>query len=180
GSYVPQGVEISEWVSETAGGVKLFYDIDTRVTLAKLERGENDYLTPELIPCYDMYLSFTSGPTLERIERQYGSPAARPLYCSFDPEAYYPKSVAKNWDLGYMGTYSDDRQRSLHELLIEPARRLPERRFVVAGPQYPETITWAENIELIEHLPPQQHCDFYNAQRFTLNITRADMIQCGV
>ncbi|HET6262642.1 MAG TPA: glycosyltransferase, partial [Chloroflexia bacterium] len=90
GSYVPEGVPVGEWVTQTARGATAFYDIDTPVTLAKLERGDTEYLAPHLIPSYGMYLSFTGGPTLDRIERQYGSPMASALYCSVDPELYYP------------------------------------------------------------------------------------------
>jgi spore maturation protein CgeB len=56
---------------------------------------------------------------------------------------------------------------------------LPQRRFVVAGPQYPDDIGWPPNCERIEHLPPHEHRRFYNRQRFTLNVTRADMIAAG-
>jgi spore maturation protein CgeB len=104
---------------------------------------------------------------------------ARPLYCSVDPELYYPESVRSRWDLGYMGTYSDDRQPALDRLLIEPAQAWPDGRFVVAGPQYPGTVRWPRNVHRIEHLPPKRHRSFYNAQHFTLNLTRADMIAAG-
>jgi spore maturation protein CgeB len=179
GSYVPEGVAAGRLVQQWAEGVTAFYDIDTPVTLAKLARGDFEYLSPELIPGYDVYLSFTGGPTLGRIEREHGSPAARPLYCSVDPEAYPPLDVPKSWDLSYLGTYSDDRQPTLERLLIAPARRLPHRRFVVAGPQYPDGIDWPDNVERIAHLPPADHAAFYSASRFTLNVTRADMIAAG-
>jgi spore maturation protein CgeB len=91
GSYVPEGVAVGEWVTAVANGVTAFYDIDTPVTLAKLDRGDNEYLTPSLIPRYDLYLSFTGGPVLERLERMYGAAQARPLYCSVDPQLYYPE-----------------------------------------------------------------------------------------
>jgi spore maturation protein CgeB len=179
GSYVPEGVEIARYVQRTARGVTAFYDIDTPVTLAKLERGDFEYLSPELIPGYDLYLSFTGGPTLRRIERQYDAPAARALYCSVDPECYRPLDVPKRWDLTYLGTYSDDRQPTLEKLLIEPALRLPQMRFCVAGPQYPGDIDWPANVERIEHLPPAGHPEFYAASRYTLNVTRADMVAAG-
>jgi spore maturation protein CgeB len=179
GSYVPDGVAVGRFVQENAQGVTAFYDIDTPVTLAKLERGDFEYISPELIPGYDLYLSFTGGPTLERIERRYGAPAARALYCSVDPEAYPPLDVPKAWDLSYLGTYSPDRQPTLERLLIEPARRLPARRFVVAGPQYPDDIAWPANVERIDHCPPSDHPGFYAASRYTLNVTRADMIAAG-
>jgi spore maturation protein CgeB len=179
GSYVPEGVDVGKWVTRTARGVTAFYDIDTPVTLARLARGDCEYLSPELIPRYQLYLSFSGGPVLQELEQKYGSPRARPLYCSFDPELYGPEAAKPRWDLGYMGTYSDDRQPPLDRLLTEAARRWPEGRFVVAGPQYPETIQWPENVERIWHLPPTEHRSFYNSQRFTLNITRADMVRAG-
>ncbi|SFR78715.1 CgeB family protein [Sphingomonas jatrophae] len=179
GSYVPEGVAVARLVQEMAGGVTAFYDIDTPVTLAKLERGDFEYLSPEVIPGYDVYLSFTGGPTLRRIERDYGSPAARALYCSVDPDLYRPTGEAKRWDLSYLGTYSPDRQPTLERLLVEPARARPDLRFVVAGPQYPADIDWPANVDRIEHCPPADHAAFYSASRFTLNVTRADMIAAG-
>ncbi|GGK64472.1 glycosyl transferase [Rufibacter glacialis] len=180
GSYVPEGVAVGEWAIQTAQGVTGFYDIDTPVTLAKLAREDYEYLHPRLIPQYDMYLSFTGGPTLEKLEKEYGSPMARPLYCSFDPELYYQEPhEEKVWNLGYLGTYSDDRQPPLEKLMLDAARQWPLGSFVVAGPQYPETVQWPENCEHIHHLPPAEHRQFYNRQRFTQNITRADMIKAG-
>lgn len=179
GSYVPEGAEVGEWVTRTARGLTAFYDIDTPVTLAKLARGEDEYLAPNLISQYQLYLSFTGGPILKRLEQEYGSPMARALYCSVDPALYYPETGTVRWDLGYMGTYSKDRQPALSRLLLEPARCWPEGRFVVAGPQYPRTIRWRRNVRRIQHLPPKRHRGFYNAQHFTLNLTRADMVTAG-
>ena len=178
GSYVPEGVAVARLVQEL-NEASAFYDIDTPVTLAKLARGDFEYLSPEVIPGYAVYLSFTGGPTLDTIERRFGSPAARALYCSVDTDAYRPLPEPKRWDLSYLGTYSDDRQPTLERLLIEPARAMPNARFVVAGPQYPDTIEWPANVERIEHLPPSEHAAFYSASRFTLNVTRADMIAAG-
>jgi spore maturation protein CgeB len=179
GSYVPDGARIGEWVTRVAHGVTAFYDIDTPVTLARLARGEAEYLTRALVPRYHLYLSFTGGPTLERLEQEFGAQSARALYCSVDPATYHPEPVGTRYDLGYMGTYSADRQRGLTHLLMEPARLWWEGRFAVAGPQYPASIRWPANVRRIEHLSPALHRDFYNAQRFTLNITRADMIAAG-
>lgn len=179
GSYVPQGIAIGEWVTQIASGVTAFYDIDTPVTLASLQQGNCAYLSLALIPRYSLYLSFTGGPLLQQLEREYGAPRARALYCSVDPALYFPETAARRYDLGYMGTYSTDRQPVLTRLLLDPARQWPHGRFVVAGPQYPTELTWPANVERIEHLPPAAHRAFYNAQRFTLNITRAAMCHTG-
>jgi spore maturation protein CgeB len=179
GSYVPDGIAVGQWVIETARGITAFYDIDTPVSLAMLEAGRNPYLSPALIRLYRLYLSFTGGPLLKKLEGEYGSAMARPLYCSFDPGEYFPEARSERWELGYMGTYSSDRQPPLEELLFEPARRLPNARMVVAGPQYPDGIDWPRNVARVEHLPPAEHRAFYNEQGFTLNLTRADMIRAG-
>jgi spore maturation protein CgeB len=179
GSYVPDGAEVGRWVIETARGLTAFYDIDTPITLARLEAGDCPYLERELVPRYGLYLSFTGGPTLQRIERELGAPRARALYCAVDPREYRPESRAARWDLGYMGTYSRDRQPTVERLLVAPAREEPARRFVVAGPQYPAELAWPDNVERLEHLAPDAHRVFYNELGFALNVTRADMIAAG-
>ena len=179
GSYVPDGIAVGAFVQATARGVTAFYDIDTPVTLAALARETCAYLSPALIPGYDVYLSFTGGPTLDHLESTYGAPVARALYCSVDPALYAPTGAATRWDLSYLGTYSADRQPTLDRLLLAVARALPDRRFVVAGPQYPAAIEWPANVARIEHLAPADHAAFYSASRFTLNVTRADMIAAG-
>lgn len=179
GSYLKNGVSIGKWVNSIAQGVTAFYDIDTPVTLTKLDQADYEYIHPDLIPEYDLYLSFSGGKILNKLEEKYGAKSARPLYCSVDPDLYYPESVEKQWQLGYLGTYSDDRQPVLKELLLKTAAKLNSKNFVVAGPQYPSGIDWPENVERIEHLPPAEHREFYNRQHFTLNVTRDAMVNAG-
>jgi spore maturation protein CgeB len=179
GSYVPEGIEIGTWVTRIARGVTAFYDIDTPVTLEGLGTDKVKYLSRGLIRRYQLYLSFTGGPVLSRLEKEYGSPMARALYCSVDPSLYYPEPRDAQWELGYMGTYSEDRQPVLDRLLVEPARRRMQARFVVAGAQYPSTLYWPRSVTRIEHVSPAYHRAFYTAQRFTLNVTRASMVGAG-
>src|SRR3954470_5189291 len=71
GSYVPDGVAVGDLVHRLAAGLPPFYDIDTPVTLAGLDTGGTDYLAPGQVARYDLYLSFTGGPTLERLQKKY-------------------------------------------------------------------------------------------------------------
>jgi spore maturation protein CgeB len=179
GSFIPDGQTIGEWLTNFASGVTVFYDIDTPITLEKLARGDCDYLSPDLVSRYDLYLSFTGGPTLDSIEQDYGSPMARALFCSVDPDEYFPERQRERWVLGYLGTFGEDRQPKLNSLLLAPATMWPSMQFVVAGPQYPRNIRWPANVQRITHLSPAKHRAFYNSQRFTLNITRAAMVRAG-
>lgn len=179
GSYVPDGVSVIDEICALRPSGLFFYDIDTPVTLAKLARGDEEYLASRQISDFDIYFSFSGGRVLDTLERHFGARRAEALYCSVDPDRYRNTGEVPIWDLGYLGTYSADRQPILEQLLIEPARRLPDRRFVVAGPQYPGDIDWPANVERVEHLPPAEHASFYSRQRFTLNVTRADMRAAG-
>lgn len=179
GSYVPQGVPVGEWVISAARGPVAFYDIDTPVTLAKLDRGDTEYLSRALAMRYDMYLSFTGGPILKKLEKRYFAKRPRELYCSVDAGAYYPEPQPARWDMGYLGTYSDDRQPALDLLMLKPAAEWASGRFCVAGSLYPAGMTWPGNVERIDHLPPPEHRTFYNSQRWTLNVTRKEMVRAG-
>jgi spore maturation protein CgeB len=44
---------------------------------------------------------------------------------------------------------------------------------------YPENIRWPLNVTRTTHLEPKLHRGFFAAQRFTLNITRAQMAAAG-
>jgi len=180
GSYVPNGIAVATLIQQVARGVTAFYDIDTPVTMASLADGSCEYLRPELVRGFDLYLSFTGGPVLRQIERHYGARAARALYCAVDPEHHKPVSADDPcWALGYLGTYSADRQPVLDKMLCEPARGWPGARFAVAGPLYPADLRWPQNVQRIEHVGPDRHAWFYGGQRFTLNVTRADMVRWG-
>lgn len=182
GSYFPDGIQAVREMLDSNIPVKTFYDIDTPITVAKLnESARTEYLLADQISGLDVYFSFTGGPMLREIEQRFGARLARPLYCSFDPERYHPYPAAKRFacDLSYMGTYAPDRQPKLEEFLCEPAKRLPDGRFLVAGPQYPASVRWPKGVRRILHLNPRWHPHFYSSSRITLNITRRDMVQAG-
>jgi spore maturation protein CgeB len=179
GSYVPEGSQVIDWVAEHSSGIRAFYDIDTPVTLAQLAAGTCEYIRRDQVALFDLYLSFTAGSILARLEQEFGAHSARPLYCAVDPERYRPAGESLQWHLGYLGTYSADRQAGLNLRLVEPAKRWAGGRFVVAGPQFPGDLEWPPNVDRIEHLSPPHHPTFYCSQRFTLNITRSAMVDAG-
>lgn len=182
GSYFPDGIAAVNEVLGSKAQCKAFYDIDTPVTITALrQHGRTEYLLPSQIPGFDVYFSFTSGPMLNEIEQRFGAPLAVPLYCSFDPDEYRRFEPYKRYacDMSYMGTFAPDRQPKIDELLTRAAHQLPARRFIVAGPQYPRKIRWPKNVRRINHLNPRWHARFYSSSRFTLNVTRRDMVTAG-
>src|SRR5215470_4616262 len=182
GSYFPDGVAALDEVLDSNVPVKAFYDIDTPITLAALGcDGKTDYLLPRHLPQLDIYCSFTGGPMLKELETRFGVPMAVPLYCSVDPEKYYERPPSREFqcDLSYLGTYAPDRQPKIQELLCRPAAHLPQKKFIVAGAQYPPAIEWPDNVERSIHLNPRHHADLYCSSRVVLNVTRRQMVMAG-
>lgn len=181
GSYCPQGALIADEILSLPAPLRVFYDLDTPVTLENLRGGGVDYILAEQIPAYDLYLSFTGGAILRELEQQWGARRARPLYGCVDPEVYARAPLRSEFQcrLSYMGTHSADRQHKLEKLFLEPAQRLPEERFVLAGSLYPQDWSWPANVARFDHVAPAAHPALYSSSRMTLNITREGMARTG-
>ena len=181
-SYCPDGVAATREVLDATVELRVFYDLDTPVTLERLRAGASvPYIGPRGLADFDLVLSYTGGTALEALGDLLGARRVAPLYGSVDPDVHYPVAPIERYraDLSYLGTYAEDRQESLLELLVEPARRLPTRRFVIAGAKYPVEFPWADNIYFVCHLPPAEHSAFYSSSRLTLNVTRGPMAELG-
>ncbi len=180
-SYCPDAVAATRLIEAEGRGARVFYDLDTPVTLARLDAGEPvAYLPPEGLGGFDLVLSYTGGPALDALERRLGARRTAPLYGHVDPEAHRPvPPVGERGDLSYLGTYADDRQPVLEELFIAPARAAPERRFVLGGSGYPQDFPWQPNIWFSGHVAPPEHPAFFCSSRATLNVTRRDMAAMG-
>ncbi len=181
-SYCPDGIAACELVLESGLDRAVFYDMDTPVTLSRLERGESvPYIPPAGLAAFDLVLSYTGGQALTDLRQRLGARCVSALYGWVDPEVYYPVEPSRKFaaDLSYLGTYSPDRQAALEDLLIHPAARLNERRFVIGGAMYPDTQTWPKNIRYFDHVSPTEHAEFYSSSPLTLNVTRGSMAAMG-
>ncbi len=182
GSYFPDGMAAADTLLWNADCPVFFYDIDTPITMERLRREKQvEAVRAVDISLFDAYLSFTGGPVLQELRTTFKARRAFPLYCSVDPEAYQPHGFDEQFAcaLSYLGTYSEDRQSKLEELLLAPARALPGERFTVAGAQYPEGVLWPLNVQRFDHVAPDRHAAFYGSSQFTLNLTRDSMAAAG-
>jgi spore maturation protein CgeB len=181
-SYCPDGAEASALILDSAAQLRVFYDLDTPVTLFRLRQGERvSYLPANGLGDFDLVLSYTGGRALDELRTRLGAQRVAPLYGSVDPDAHRPMDVNQSLrnDLSYLGTYAADRQQRLEELFIEPARRRPDRKFVIGGSQYPDDFPWTRNIFYVSHMPPPAHPEFYCSSQLTLNVTRGAMAEMG-
>jgi len=181
-SFCPDGPEACKLILDSSAEIKAFYDLDTPVTLDGLgTHGAVAYLPPGGLAAFDLVLSYTGGRALDELRSRLRARIALPLYGSVDPSSHHPAQPMEEFraTLSYLGTYAEDRQKKLAELLIQPAKLLPAQRFLIGGAQYPESFPWQENIAFVRHLPPELHPSFFSSCRATLNITRAVMACYG-
>jgi spore maturation protein CgeB len=181
-SYCADGVAAGNMVLAQDRAQRVFYDLDTPITLARLGAGEQvSYIDTAAFPEFDLVLSYTGGRALDEFRARLGARVVAPLYGHVDPDLHRPASALPHYraDLSYLGTYSEDRQRALEKLLLLPAQLCPDRKFLIAGAQYPQEFPWSSNIYFVRHLPPAQHGALFCSSRLTLNVTRRAMADMG-
>jgi spore maturation protein CgeB len=181
-SFCQAGAQVSELILESRAGVRAFYDLDTPVTLDALSTGRKlEYLPERGLGEFDVVLSYTGGRALDELRSRLGGRVVAPLYGSVDPESHYPvpSQPELRAALSYLGTYAADRQETLARLFIEPAKAMPNARFLIGGAQYPQSFPWTSNIDFVHHVPPPMHPAFFCSARATLNVTREAMARYG-
>jgi spore maturation protein CgeB len=181
-SYCPDARAASDMILSSAVELKVFYDLDTPVTLDVLgQQGDVSYIPKYGLAQFDLVLSYTGGKALDELQRRLLARRVAPLFGSVDPAFHKRVAPSSQYssDFSYLGTYATDRQNQLEELFLKPARHSPEKKFCIAGALYPENFPWTGNTYFVRHLPPTEHPAFYSSSRLTLNVTRAAMAGAG-
>ena len=118
--------------------MRVFYDLDSPITLARLAEGEPvPYMDERGLRDYDLVLSYAGGAATEKLTRLLGAKRVEPLYGSVDPEVHRLASPkAYSAALSYLGTHSADRSDALCKLFLELAKQRPKQRSLIGGAQY--------------------------------------------
>jgi spore maturation protein CgeB len=180
-SYCPDAALATNLVLGSRA-MRVFYDLDTPVTLSRLEQNETvEYIPARGLGEFDLVLSYTGGRALDALCDRLGARRAAALYGSVDPEIHRPAAPLEKYaaHVSYLGTYAADRQDALDSLFLAAARALPQQTFVIGGAMYPADFPWAVNIKYVPHVPPGDHPAFYSSAPITLNVTRGAMAAWG-
>lgn len=180
-SYCPDAQPASTLVLDSSA-MKVFYDLDTAVSLQNFRsRGAVEYIPTAGLSDFDLVLSYVGGQALRELQDLLGAKRVAPLYGSVDPDVHKPVAPSSHYhsDLSYLGTYAADRQSAVQTLFLDPAQRLPQRKFLLGGAQYPGDFPWNDNVWFVDHVPPPEHPAFYSSSKATLNVTRSAMASFG-
>ncbi|MBV8051125.1 MAG: glycosyltransferase [Acidobacteriaceae bacterium] len=180
-SYCPDARAAVDLIFSSNVPRRVFYDLDTPVTLRALDETDVPYIPHFGLGPFDLVLSYTGGMALEELKSRLGARRVAPLYGCVDMYSHRRVSLAHryNCDFSYLGTYATDRQAQLNELFLEPARKTPQKKFCLGGALYPADFQWSDNIYFVRHLPPDEHPAFFSSSKLTLNITRSAMADMG-
>jgi spore maturation protein CgeB len=181
-SYCPDALAATECILDSPAEVRCFYDLDTPVTLDRLKNGlPVDYIGPRKLKDFDLVLSYTGGASIQKLKSMLGAKAVAPLYGSVDPATHFPVATSDFYQahLSYLGTFAADRQRRLELLFVEPAKRLPDFKFLIGGSMYDASFPWQPNIFHLSHVAANDHPCFYCSAKLNLNVTRQAMADNG-
>ncbi|MDX1665052.1 MAG: glycosyltransferase [Candidatus Promineifilaceae bacterium] len=161
------------------GTLVAFWDVDAPATL---DRVQNDRDEPfrDLIPRYDLILTYGGGPPVVAAYEALGARHCEPVYNALDPDTHHP--VAKDprfaGTLAFLGNRLPDREARVEEFFLQPARALPQQRFVLGGSGW-ESKALPGNVDHLGHVYTRAHNAFNCSPLAVLNINRESMARYG-
>jgi spore maturation protein CgeB len=157
----------------------IFWDVDAPATLERLAR---DAAAPfrELVPRYDMILTYGGGEPVVRGYTALGARMCVPVYNALDRATHFPVSSDSRFraDLGFLGNRLPDREARVEAFLFAAARELPTETFVLGGNGWADKPMPA-NLRYVGHVYTRDHNAFNCSARAVLNISRDSMARFG-
>jgi spore maturation protein CgeB len=157
----------------------VFWDVDAPATLAEIEAAA-DHPLREALRQLDLVLTYGGGPPVVAAYRQLGAAVCAPIYNALDPETHYPAEPDGRFraDLAFLGNRLPDRESRVEDFFLDPARRLPDRRFLLGGAGW-EDKPVPPNLAVLGHISTAEHNAFNATPRAVLNIARDSMARIG-
>lgn len=156
-----------------------YWDVDAPATLDRLREDPDDPFH-DLVPAYDAVFTYGGGDPVRSAYLEVGARRCVPVYNALDPGTHRPAPVDAGLEatLGFLGNRLPDREERVEEFFLGPARRLPERRFLLGGSGWgdralPDNVTW------LGHVPTARHNAFNSSPLAVLNINRGSMARYG-
>lgn len=158
----------------------VFWDVDAPATLHRLQSQPADPFH-ELLPAYDMVLTYGGGPPVIATYQQLGAPRCIPIYNALDPATHFPVAPDEGFraDLAFLGNRLPDRELRVHQFFFAPAAKMPGRQFLLGGSGWEQNVPQLSNLRVLGHVYTHQHNAFNCTPLAVLNISRDSMAQTG-
>lgn len=168
---VPDGVRSKQ--------LAVFWDVDAPATLERLRANPRDPFRG-CISSYAAVLTYGGGDAVVSAYRDLGAKLCVPVYNALDPETHHPAPASARYraDLSLLANRLPDREARIEQFFFEPARRLPQRRFLLGGSGWTQDAA-RPNVNVLGHVPTQQHNAFNCSALAVLNVARDSMAAVG-
>ena len=161
------------------GALAVFWDVDAPATLDRVGADPEDPFR-QLIPSYDMILTYGGGPPVVAAYQRFGARDCVPIYNGLDPATHYPVAPEARFacDLGLIANRLPDRERRIEEFFLAVAADLPQQRFVLGGNGWSDK-PLPLNVANLGHVYTRDHNAFNASARAILNVSRDSMAAYG-
>jgi spore maturation protein CgeB len=159
--------------------VKVFWDVDAPATLAELAADRGAPLH-RVLPDLDLVLTYGGGPPVVHAYEGFGARLCRPIYNALDPSTHHPVPPDPRFaaDLNFLANRLPDREARVERFFLDPASRLPQRRFLLGGNGWDDKPMPA-NVNRLGHLGTGEHNAFNGSGLAVLNVARDSMADIG-
>jgi spore maturation protein CgeB len=157
----------------------IFWDVDAPATLERMRNKPEDPFRSRVAK-YDVVFTYGGGDPVVSAYHDFGARACVPIYNALDPETHHPEPPVPRYraDLSLLANRLPDREARVAEFFFEPARRLPDRSFVLGGSGWTPDQSRG-NLALLGHVPTSQHNAFNCSALAVLNVARESMARVG-
>jgi spore maturation protein CgeB len=162
-----------------ANTLAVFWDVDAPVTLDRVRTDPSDPFK-NLIPLYDLILTYGGGEPVVSNYLALGARACVPIYNALDPQTHHPVPVEERFscDLALLANRLPDREARISEFFFEVATALPGYRFKLGGNGWADK-SMPANVNYIGHVYTRDHNAFNCSARAVLNVNRDSMASYG-
>jgi spore maturation protein CgeB len=159
--------------------IRLFWDVDAPATLAELGLSA-DHPLHRVMPSLDAVMTYGGGPPVVEAYERFGARRCIPIYNALDPTTHHPVPPEERFtaDLSFLGNRLPDREARVEQFFLEPAARLPERRFLIGGNGWHDK-AMTPNVRNVGHVYTRDHNAFNTSPLAVLNIARDSMATTG-
>jgi spore maturation protein CgeB len=159
--------------------LRIFWDVDAPATLAEMAADSGHYLRAAL-PELDLVLTYGGGDSVVRSYRETGAKKCVAIYNALDPTTHFPVDREPRFacDLAFLGNRLPDREARADRFFFEPARRMPEARFILGGSGW-EGYALPDNVTSFGHITAHEHNAFNSTPKAVLNVSRESMASVG-
>lgn len=169
----PDAGVATDLMLESPVALRVCHAFDAALMMGRADWQPNGFAASRGFATFDLVLSSLGGRALDDLLSRFGARRVAALLPGADPERCRPVPRVDRYrcDLSLVRDYDREVERPLAALLVAPAQRLPQRRFLIGGAGYPDHFPWTENMSHFRHLPATERASVYASSRLTLDVT---------